>query len=183
MSPLNASFQQRARWLKIAGRLSGLTAVILGGWSLWLAFSTENMPDQIEALNERQNESAIESDDLPEVLRPTPKRVRSAVQITDVAADTGHEEPVEIESARFVSTKETPSDVVAVASFSAEASDDSAGNSSASAATASAAWLTGEIEDTTAESEPAVDAVVRPWKRTTKSLKSMMRSPRSVPSR
>jgi hypothetical protein len=73
--------------------------------------------------------------------------------------------------------------VIAVASFSAEGSDDSAENTSSSAATASAAWLTGEIEDTTAESEPAADAVARPWKRTTKSLKSMMRSPRSVPSR
>ena len=41
-----------APWLRTLCRLTGLAAVVLGGWCLWLAFPTAQKPVEVEAYDE-----------------------------------------------------------------------------------------------------------------------------------
>lgn len=167
---------RRLWWLRLAGRAGGMIAVVLGGWSLWLAFSTGEQPDQIEALDDWREPAAAESDDLPEWLHSKPRRESPAVKITHVSPATEADSKPTVEPAGYVSLRGAPTESIEMASFSTESNGETA---------ASAAWLTGEIEDAAEESQqvPREAEVPPAWKRTTKSLKASLHSTRSATQR
>lgn len=165
---------RRLRWLRIASRIGGTIAVVLGGWSLWLAFSTVETPERFEALEELRD-AAEKTDDLPDWLEEKPRRPRPAVQITEVATTIDDDQPSMVEPAGFVSVSDgAQSNSIEMAGYVSDASDEPA---------ASAAWLTGEIEDVAAESlqrVPHATEEIPAWKRSTKSLKATLHSTRSA---
>jgi hypothetical protein len=168
--------RRRDRWLRIASRVSGATAVVLGGWSLWLAFSTVQQQDQLEAIDSRQDDTVVAPAVLAEVLPPTPRR--SAIQITGISEV---DDSAEIEHAEFISDSDE-ADPVTMASFTTESAAGQEPPAADAESTASAAWLTGEIEESVGDDEslPRAVADIPSWKRTTKSLQATKRLPPSI---
>jgi|GEM_PF-5619552 len=173
--PVRSGF---AAWVRLACQIGGGLAVVLGGWSLWLAFATVQKPLELEALDDWKVDAISEPGVLPD---DAPRAPRPAVTLTHVLV--AHEaEPADdssVETVRFAGL-ESATQSVATAAYATETPSADESDVHPEDAPATAAWLTGDIEESADDSEPDAPALanVPAWKRTTRSAPS---SPRSLP--
>jgi hypothetical protein len=156
-------------WIPALYRLAGLATVILAGWCLWLAFAATPRPMDIEAKPDQQP-NPMKSHSAPPKLAPDQQEGRLIAEITDVSdsidAEDDESKVVTAVQHELTGTKSYP---VKAIGHSAKRQE----------GPSSAAWLTGTIDEDV-EAAPAVApemlAQIPAWKRTSKSLKRLLKT-------
>lgn len=156
-------------WISVLYRCATLATVILGGWCLWLAFAATPRPIDIEAKHEPNPDQEVKSHSAPPKLMPSQQEGRLIAEITDVAESIDTDDESNVVTAMQQEEVGTKSYPVTAIGHSAKHPESQS----------SAAWLTGAIDED-AEAAPTVApemlTEIPAWKRTSKSLKRLMKT-------